>query len=86
MTTFEITTSPVAALVNAALVVGTGRTEDGDLKLYLGARYRNVYVVVPASERADEIERGYHGAGPHVWLKPAPAEHFLCVDEEEATG
>jgi hypothetical protein len=80
---FAITSSPVAALTGAALVSGAERADDGDLKVYLGVRYRGVYVLIPPGENADAIERtwdsGVHG---HLFMQPAPSGDMLFCDKE----
>jgi hypothetical protein len=83
MSKFEVTSSPVAAMTgDAALVVGVERDDEGDLKVYLGARYRGVYVPIAAGDDADRIERAWASVSAHLWLTPVPSE--LCCDRKRA--
>jgi hypothetical protein len=87
---FEVTTSPVAALMGAALLTGVERDDDGALKLYVGPRYHWLYTVIEAGENADAIERAWNGMrNAHFFVRPAPSsEHLFCdkpVSREETT-
>lgn len=68
--TLELTSSPIAALCGPAeLVVGCERQENGDVRLYLRARYLNEYAVVPAGEWADAAERAWTATNTtHLWM------------------
>jgi hypothetical protein len=69
MAMVELTSSPVAALVRGVLVVGCERQESGDVRLYLGARYRNEYAVFPAGDDADRAENAWNATHhTHLWL------------------
>jgi hypothetical protein len=71
----EFTSSPVAALMGAALVVGCERQENGDVWLYLHARYLNEYVGFPAGEDADAAERAWNATHhTHLWVRITEAE------------
>lgn len=78
---FEITSSPVTALLGASLIVGAERSDDHDLKLYVGARYRGLYVVVPAGDQADAIESAWRARG-HLFLGPAPSSDIVFSDAD----
>jgi hypothetical protein len=84
--TFEVTSSPVAALLGAALLVGVERDDAGDLKVYLGARYRGIYMVVPAGDNADGVEGAWNGSRGHMFVRPVPSSDCLFCDREEAVG
>lgn len=79
MSDFEITSCPIAAL-DGALVVGVERASDGDLKVYLGARYKGIYVAIPPGEHADRIERAWNGTGQHLFMRPVPPPEALFRD------
>lgn len=81
--TFEITSSPVAGLLGAALLGGVERDEAGDLKVYLGARYRGIFMVVPSGEHADAIEGAWNGSTGHLFVRPVPSSDRLFCDREE---
>jgi hypothetical protein len=67
--TVELTSSPVDALLGGVLVVGCEREDSGDVRLYLGARYRNEYAVFPAGDDADRAERAWKATNhTHLWL------------------
>jgi hypothetical protein len=76
MSGVTITSNPCAALGDAALLVGVEREENGDLRLYVGARYRGVYALVEAGETADAIVDAWNGTAQHLWLHPAPKALF----------
>lgn len=83
-TEFEITSSPVATLYgDATLVSGVERDEANDLKVYIGARYNWVHVVLPAGEMADSIERAWHGTSRHLFMRPVPPSEMLFCDKPE---
>jgi hypothetical protein len=69
MAAIELTSSPVAALLGGTLVVGCERQENGDVWLYLGARYLGEYMVFSAGESADFAERAWHATHTtHLWM------------------
>lgn len=80
--TFEITSSPIAAFLGATEVVGAERADDGDLKVYVSARWRGIYVLVPAGERADAIEQAWRGSMcGHLYMRPVPPDDMLHRDD-----
>lgn len=80
--TYEITSSPVAALFGACLIVGVEREADA-LRVYVGARYRGIYVVLPAGEVADGVEAAWNGWSSHLFLRPVPPPEALFTDVPE---
>lgn len=63
---------------NTALVVGVEDGPDDALKVYIGARYRGVYVLVDDADAQREIRRAWDTMG-HV-LIPLPDENHLHKD------
>src|SRR5687767_14429329 len=82
--TFEITSSPIAALLpgNATLLVGVERETDGALRLYVGARYRGTYAVIAPGEDTDRVEAAWNGSMGHLWMTPIP-DALFCDKAEQ---
>lgn len=68
--TVKLTSGPIDAFdPTAVLVVGCERQEDGDVRLYLDARYLNEYAVFPAGEQADTAGRAWNATHTtHLWM------------------
>lgn len=61
--------------MGAELVVGCERQENGDVWIYLNARYLNDYAVFPAGEGADAAERAWHAThSSHLWMRQEPID------------
>ena len=68
-TTVTLSTCPVDALMGGILVTGCEREGSGDVRLYIGPRYHNEYVVFPAGADADAAERAWDAThSSHLWL------------------
>lgn len=64
----------------ATLLVGLDEDgPDGALKVYLGARYKRVYILVSDEAEKETFRRAW-GTGGHVWMTPIPADDLLHVD------
>lgn len=64
-----------------ALVVGVKDDPDGALKVYVGARYRGIYVLVDDANAQHEIQRAW-ATGGHV-LVPLPDDSQLHRDGDQ---
>jgi hypothetical protein len=64
------------------LLVGVEDQEDGALRLYLGARYRGLYVVVDDPD-AQAQARAAWATGGHVTIPVPPVD---CIHHEQAAG
>lgn len=70
--TFEVTSSPIAALIpgNAALLTGVEREDDGALRLYIGARYHAVVLAWGAEmEARAHAHLAENGLPPVAWIR-----------------
>ncbi len=52
---------------------------DGALKVYLGARYKRVHLLVTDEAEKENFRRAW-GTGRHVWMWPVPSQDDLYVD------
>lgn len=65
---------PVGAFIGVepvTLLVGLEDESDGALRVYLGARWKGLYIRVTEPEAQDQFRRAW-GAGRHVWMWPLP--------------
>ncbi len=62
-----------------SLVVGVEDTDDGLLKVYLGARWKNIYTLVEPGDEANEVRRLWANPTQHVLVPTPPAD---CIYEE----
>lgn len=60
------------------LIVGIEDDPAGYVKVYLGARYKNLHLRL-SEEEAKPFKRGY-GYG-HLWMWPLPPAEAICQDE-----
>lgn len=80
---FNLSTSPVDAMFRpVTMVVGVEDDPDGGLRVYLGARYKNIYLLVDEAAK-DSVRRGW-GAGGHLWLWPIPPADILHREAKDA--
>lgn len=77
-----LTSSPIGAL-NGTLMVGCEREPDRTLRLYVEARYRGLFLRLPAGDAADEAERLWERASSHLFITPAPFTEAIFSDAEE---
>lgn len=51
------------------------------LRVYVGPRYRRLYVLIEDAAAADEVRRAW-GRGGHVWLDEAPPPSVIWHEDE----
>lgn len=77
------TVPPLGSLVGVdpvTLLVGLDENgPDGALKVYLGARYKRVYLLIAGEAEKEQFRRAW-GSGGHVWMWPVPHGDLLHVD------
>lgn len=62
---------------NACLIVGVEDDPGGWLKVYLGARYKNIYCVVTNPEDQERVKKAWGSTAMHVTMPlPDPSELF----------
>ena len=59
------------------LIVGVEDQPEGWMKVYIGARYKNIYCVVTNPEDQERVRRAWNSTGMHVTMpKPDPSEIY----------
>jgi len=59
------------------MLVGLEDEPDGSLRVYLGARYKGIYLRVPAGEESQREFRRAWNSGGHVFMAPVPSADVL---------
>lgn len=81
---YTLTTSPVDALFReVTLLVGVEEPEGEPMRVFLGARYKGIYVEVSDETEKEFFRRGW-GAGGHCWMYPIPPREMLCQEVRAA--
>lgn len=60
-----------------SLMVGCERMDDNSLKVYLGARWKGIYAVLPPGDEADEVEAAWGSSAHHVLIPTPPADSIF---------
>ena len=74
---------PLGALMGierTTLVVGLAEDESGALRVYLGKRWKNLYILVTEPDEQDTFRRAW-GSGGHIWMSPVPGAELIHCDE-----
>ena len=75
---YTLTSSPVDAMFRpVTLLVGLEDEADGALRVYLGARYKGIYLRLAADDPAQDDFRRAWDRGGHCWMYPIPDANLL---------
>jgi hypothetical protein len=67
------------------LLVGLGDAPDGALKVYLGARWKGLHLLVTDPQEQETFRRAW-GTGGHVWMWPLPPAEAIHCDAVEVSA
>lgn len=76
---YTLSSLPPLASGMTTLVVGLEEAEGGGVKVYLGARWKRLYVLV-GPEHAEDFRRAW-GLQGHLWVYPVPPAELIRKDE-----
>jgi len=59
------------------LLTGVEDDPSGALRVYLGARYKGLYLLVEDEDEKDFFRRGWRSGAPHTWMWPIPPDDAI---------
>ena len=74
---------PLGAFIGATqvtLLTGIEDDPSGALRVYLGARYKGLYMLIEDAEAKDTFRRAWGSGAPHTWMWPLPPAEAILKD------